>query len=187
MSESSSSSGTSSSSSSSSSSLASEMDLDQALDIDPALLKLIYTTTTLNEKINSTILDGGISWGYTPTILDLSESNAVKNCCLRKVDLQTLMEKLWSLMSAHLSGDRNKITCVNQYTIKYECGIVILLYRLSRPRRLQHDMEKIFGIWRSCLLAIIQMFPESLYKVATPYLNNPSIWHSHMPYFAELI
>ena len=133
MSESSSSSGTSSSSSSSSASSASEMDLDQALDIDPILLKLIYTTTTLNEKINSTILDGGISWGCTPTILDLSESDAVKNCHLRKVDLQTLTEKLWPLMSAHLSGDRNKITCVNRYTIKYECRIVILLYRLSRP------------------------------------------------------
>ena len=48
------------------------MDLDQALDIDPILLKLIYMTTTLNEKINSSILDGGISWGCTPTILDLS-------------------------------------------------------------------------------------------------------------------
>ena len=65
--ESSSSSGTSSSLSS----LASEMDLDQALDIDPVLLKLIYMTTTLNKKINSTILDGGISWGCTLTILDL--------------------------------------------------------------------------------------------------------------------
>ena len=136
MSESLSSSGASSSSSSSSSSSASGMDLDQTLDIDPILLKLIFTTTTLNEKINSTILDGGISWGCTPTILDLSESDAVENCHLHKVDLQTLMEKLWPLMSVHLSGDRNKITCVNRYTIKYECGILILLYHLSCPRRL---------------------------------------------------
>ena len=88
--ESSSSSGASSSSSSSLSSLSSDMDLDQALDIDPVLLKLIFMTTTLNEKINSKILDGGISWGCTPTILDLSESDAVENCCLHKVDLQTL-------------------------------------------------------------------------------------------------
>ena len=80
--ESSSSSGASSSSSLSSSSLVSGMDLDQTLDIDPVLLKLILRTTTLNKKINSTILDGGISWGCTPTILDLSESDAVKNCHL---------------------------------------------------------------------------------------------------------
>ena len=173
-----------SSSGASSSSSASDMDLDQALDIDPVLLKLMFTTTTLNEKSNSTILDGGISWGCTLTILDLSESDAVENCHLRKVDLQTLTEKLWPLMSVHLSGDRNKITCVNQYTIKYER---ILFYHLSCPRRLRHDMKKIFGIWRSRLSAIIQMFLEALYKVATPYLNNPSIWHSCMAYFAELV
>ena len=183
----SSSSAASSSSSLSSSSLASGMDLDNALDVDPVLLKLIVTTTTLNDKINSTILDGGISWGCTPTIINLSESNAVKNCHLCKVDLQTLTDKLWPLMSVHLCGDRSRITCVVRYTIKYESGILILLYHLSCPQRLRHDMEKIFGIQRSCLSAIIQMFSEALYKVAMPYLNNPSIWHNRMPYFAELI
>ena len=55
--------------------------------------------------MNSTILDGGISWGCTLTILDLSESDVVKNCHQRKVDLQTLMERLWPLMSVYLSGD----------------------------------------------------------------------------------
>ena len=48
-------------------------------------------------------------------------------------------------------------------------------------------MGKIFGIQRSCLSAIIQMFSEALYKVAMPYLNNPSIWHNCMPYLVELI
>ena len=182
-----SSSGTSSSSSSSSSSSASDMDLDQTTQIDPVLLKLIVTTTTLNEKINGTVSDSGISWGCTPTITDLSESDAVENCHLCKVDLHTLTEKLWPLMLVHLTGDRDKITCVNQYTINYECLLLILLYHLSQPRRLQHDMEKIFGIRRSWLSAIIQMFSEALYQVAFPYLNNPGIWHSHMPCFAELI
>ena len=132
----SSSSAASSSSSSSSSSSASGMDLDNTMDVDPVLMKLIVTTTSLNDKINSTILDDGISWGCTPTILDLSESNAVKNCCLCKVDLQTLTNKLWPLLLVHLCGDQNRIMCVNQYTIKYESGIVMLLYHLSRPQRL---------------------------------------------------
>ena len=48
------------------------------MDVDPVLLKLIVTTTTLNDKINSTILDDGISWGHTPTIINLSESDALK-------------------------------------------------------------------------------------------------------------
>ena len=133
MSGSSSSSATSSSVSSSSSSLASDMDLDQTTLIDPVLLKLIVTTTNLNEKINGIVADDGIVWGCTPTIMDLSESDAIANCRLRKVDLRTLTEKLWPLMSVHLTGDRDKIKCVHCYTIDYECGFIILLYCLSRP------------------------------------------------------
>ena len=76
----------SSSSSSSSSLSASGMDLDNTMDVDPVLLKLIVTTTTLNDKIKSTILDDGISWGHTLTIIDLSESNALENCHLHRVD-----------------------------------------------------------------------------------------------------
>ena len=90
-------------------------------------------------------------------------------------------------MLVHLTGDRGKITCVNWYTIDYECGFLILFYRLSRPRRLRHDMEKTFGIRRSQSSVIIQTFSEALYQVAFPYLNNPGIWHSRMPYFADLI
>ena len=85
------------------------MDLDQTALIDPVLLKLIVTTTTLNEKINGIVSDGGISWECTPTIMDLSESDAIANCRLRKIDLCTLTEKLWPLMSVHLTGDRDKI------------------------------------------------------------------------------
>ena len=79
MSDSLSSSGTSSSSSLSSSSLASDMDLDQTTQIDPVLLKLSVMMTTLNEKINGTVSDGGISWGCTPTIMD---QIVVLGCCV---------------------------------------------------------------------------------------------------------
>ena len=89
------------------------MDLDNTMDVDPVLLKLIVTTTTLNDKINSTILDDSISWGCTLTIINLSESDALKNCHLCKVDLLTLTDKLWPLMSVHLCVDQSRIMCVN--------------------------------------------------------------------------
>ena len=151
------------------------------------LFKLIVTTTTLNENINGIVCDDGIAWGCSPTIMDLSESDAIANCRLRKVDLRTLTEKLWPLMSVHLTGDRDKIKCAHRYTIDSECGFLILLYRLSRPRRVRYDMEKTFGVRKSQLSVIIKTFSEALYKVAFPYFNNPGIWHSRMPYFAELI
>ena len=105
MSGSSSSSASSSSALASSSSSASDMDMDQTTPIDPVLLKLIVTMTNLNEKINGIVADDGIVWGATPTITDLSELDAIANCRLRKVDLRTLTEKLWPLMSVHLTGD----------------------------------------------------------------------------------
>ena len=61
------------------------MDLDQTTLIDPVLLKLIVTTTNLNEKINGIVADDGIVWGCTPTIMDLPESDAIANCHLRKI------------------------------------------------------------------------------------------------------
>ena len=75
-----SSSSSSSSSSLSSSASASDMDLDQTTQIDPVLLQLIVMTTALNQKINGTFSDDGISWGCTPTITDISESDAIENC-----------------------------------------------------------------------------------------------------------
>ena len=128
------------------------------MDVDPVLLKLIVTTTTRNNKITLQFWIMAFSWGCTPTIIDLSESNVLENCCFCKVDLQTLTDNMWPLMLVHLCGDRSRITCVNQYTLKYESGILILLYHLSHPRRLQHGMEKIFGIQRSHLSAIMQTF-----------------------------
>ena len=90
-------------------------------------------------------------------------------------------------MHHQLVGTRERITCVNHYTIPYETGMIILPYHYSRPRRLRPEMEMIFGIPKSLISAIIQTFSEVLYNVAINYMVNPEIWHPRMPYYAELI
>ena len=62
-----------------------------------------------------------------------------------------------------------------------------MLYRYSLPCRLRPDMEKIFGIQKSRLSAIIQSFSEALYQISIPYLTDPTIWHHRMPYYSQLI
>ena len=42
-----------------------------------------------------------------------------------------LLEKLWPKMHHQLVGTQERITCVNHYTIAYETGMIILLYRYS--------------------------------------------------------
>ena len=48
-------------------------------------------------------------------------------------------------------------------------------------------MEHIFGMRRSKLSAIIQIFSSALYHVSLPYLSDQSIRHQRMLYYAQLI
>ena len=185
-SSSSSSTSSSSSSSSSTSSLSSVGNMD-AMEEEDDLLNLVISTQQLNRKINSPFTDPNVQWGKSIQVDDLSESECIENCRMRKDCLIILLEKLWPSMNHHLDGIREQITCVNRYTIPYETGMIILLYRYSRPRRLRPDMELIFGIRKSRISAIIQTFSEALYNVAINYMVNPQIWHQTMPYYSQLI
>ena len=150
----------------------------QDADDDPMLEQLIQATQQVNRQINDAIQDDAINWGNVPTIRDLSDSDCVSNCCMRKSSLQILADKMWQKFSAILGDDKYRIKCKNQYTIHYESGLIILLYRYSLPRCLHPDMEKIFGIQKSRLSAIIQSFSEALYQISIPYITNPTIWHN---------
>ena len=176
-----------SSSSSSSSSLSTFSFPDDMLDDladmhdandDPMLEQLIQATQQLNRQINDAIQDDAINWGNVPTIEDLSDSDCVSNYRMRKSSLQILADKMWPKFSAIFGNDKNRIKCKNRYTIHYESGLIILLYRYSLPHRLCPDMEKIFGIRKSHLSAIIQSFSEALYQISIPYMTDPTIWHN---------
>ena len=182
-----SSSGSSSSFSSSSlSSLSSLCNMNRIEEGDE-LLDLVITTQQLNRKIHSNFADHHVQWGKCVHIEDLSESECIENCRMRKDYLVILLEKLWPKMHHHLVGARERITCENRYTVPYDTGMITLLYRYSRPRRLHPEMEMIFGIRKSRLSAIIKTFSEALYNVAIKYMVNPNIWHHRMPYYAKLI
>ena len=118
----------------------------QDADDDPMLEQLVQATQQLNRQINDCIQDDAINWGNVPTIQDLSDSDCVSNCRMRKSSLQIFADKMWPKFSAILGNDKYRIKCKNRYTIHYESGLIILLYRYSLPHRLRPDMEKIFGI-----------------------------------------
>ena len=159
----------------------------QDADDDPMLEQLIQATQQLNKQINDAIEDDAINWGSVTTIQDLSDSDFVSNCHMRKLSLLILADKMWLKFSAILVNDKYRIKCKNQYTIHYESSLIILLYRYSLPHRLHPDMEKIFGIQKSHLSAIIQSFSEAPYQISIPYMTDPSIWHHRMPYYSQLI
>ena len=103
-SSSSSSSASSSSSSSSSSSLLSSLHNMSRIKEDNELLNLAITTQQLNRKINSLFTDHHVQWGKFIHVDDLSESECIKNCRMRKDCLMILLEKLWPKMHYQLVG-----------------------------------------------------------------------------------
>ena len=105
----------------------------QDADNDPMLEQLIQATQQLNRQINDAIQDDAMNWGNVPTIEDLSDSDCVSNCCMRKSSLQILADKMWPKFSVILGYDKYRIKCKNRYTIHYESGLMILLYRYSLP------------------------------------------------------
>ena len=155
----------SSSSSSSSFSFPNDMldDLSSMQDAndDPMLEQLVQAAQQLNRQINDCIQDDAINWGNVPTIQELSESDCVSNCRMRKISLHIFADKMWPKFSAILGNDKYRIQCKNRYTIHYESGLIILLYRYSLPRCLHPDMEKIFGIRNHFL------------KPSTKFLSHP--------------
>jgi hypothetical protein len=153
-------------------------------------LDLAHATMMVASSLLAPIEDFTIQWGKSMLISDINESDAINEFRMRKADLQEVADKLWPKFSALLPGEnltKDEVRVSHGYTVPYETGFLILLYHLSRPRRLRPDMEKYFGIRRSRLSAIIQTFAEVFYNVALPYLSNPAIFHGRMAYYAELI
>ena len=98
-----SSSSSSSSSSSLSSSLSSLCNMSR-IEEDDELLNLAIMTQQLNRKINSPFTDHHVLWGKFIHVDDLSESECIKNCRMRKDCLMILLEKVWPKMHHQLVG-----------------------------------------------------------------------------------
>ena len=100
---------------------------------DPMLEHLLQATQQLNRQINDAIQDDAINWGNVPTIHNLSESDCVSNCRMRKTLLQVLADKMWPKFSVILGDDKYRIICKNRYTIHYESGLIIYIACLYGP------------------------------------------------------
>ena len=84
-------------------------------------------------------------------------------------------------------GNENSIQCENRYNTHFKTGMIVLLYRMSRPRHLCPEMEQSLKMRKSKLSSIIHTFSAALYTFATPFLNGAILWQHQMPYYAQLI
>jgi hypothetical protein len=138
---------TSSSSSMSPSGSSSSLDGMSSIDSTFIIEEVIQLTVQMYECMETGIEDNTIQWGKKILIEDLSEDDAVTHFCFRKIHLQEVANQLWPRLQHYLSDHKGAVKVENgKYTLPYETLLLLVLYRFSRPRCVQKDMELFFGI-----------------------------------------
>ena len=91
-----------------------------------------------------------IQWGKRLLIFDLSKDETLMHFCFCKACLQEVADKLWPRLQVFLSGNRGSIKVNNDtYLLPYETLLLLVIYRLSRPRHVRKELEGFFGLHKS--------------------------------------
>lgn len=175
--------GSDSSVSSSTSSSSSSSDSYYAiLDVLPLLARV----AGIQREVYAHLQDENIQFGQRLLIQDFNDSQCVDLFRFRKPHLYDLSHQLWPRMEPYLDGNQAGILCKG-YRVPFETCLLIYLARMSYPRRLVGDLERLFGMRKSSISASIGTFSRALYFVSRQYFEEPSIWLSRMPLYAERI
>jgi len=117
---------------------------------------LMVHAFSLMSKITTPIVDESIPFGDDPPLLeDFNESQCILDFRFRKEELREIMDGLYPRMILFFNENSTyeSIKCENRYVCPFETGFLIMLARLSRPRRLRPDLERMFHIRKSKLSA----------------------------------
>ena len=127
-------------------------------------------------------------WRKRLHIQDLSEDDAFTHSQFHKVHLQEVVDKLWPRLQCFLICHRSSIKVNNgTNSLPYETLLLLVLYRLSRPRHIRNEMEGFFGIHKSKISTGILCMFHAMHALGVQYLDNPVIFHNRMPYYAERV
>ena len=104
-----------------------------------------------------------------------------------KNDLQEVMRVLWPLARIHLTGVYERVELPNRNYVHFECGMLMLLYRLAYPQRIYPEMVRRFNASPTRISYVINHFAKVIYTVAIPYLNNIAIFQHRIPGYAAAV
>ena len=154
-----------------------------------ALSEEAYMVSAFYHKaIFTPIVDNTIDWGkQLRRINDFSESECLLEFRFRRADLKKLATLIWVRFELIIEGTYDAVRVINKYVAPFETGLMIVLARLSRPRRLRGDLERLFGMRKSHLSAVLSTFSKKIYNIAYPYLSNPNIYLNRIALYASII
>jgi hypothetical protein len=88
----------------------------------------------------------------------LSEFKCVEDFRFRKEELSALFKLLWKALGTVLefvARQANHVQVKYQYTVPYETGILMIIYRLLRPHRVRSNIEVKFGRHQAFISAVV--------------------------------
>lgn len=161
---------------------------DVSEESDDLVDMIVEGTIEYAKFVYQPIIDEDIDFEAPPLrIADLDESKCISDFRFRKQELQEIADRLWPKLGMLLDGDKESIKCSYKYQCPYETGLLLTLFRLSRPRRIRPEIEKYFGMRKSKVSAVVATFINAIYELAIPYFSNPSIFQHRFPFYAQLI
>jgi hypothetical protein len=164
-----------------------EQEEGEAMDID-VINSAVTATIEYANFICRPLSDPTIDYEAAPLIIsDLDDSKCILDFRFRMTDIQDFADLLWPKMELILEGERDLIKVNNRYTCPYETGLLLVIFRLARPRRIRPEMETYFRMRKSKISAILSTFIDALYEVALPYLSDPSIFQPRFELYSKLI
>lgn len=149
---------------------------------------VVCHTLQYAEFIMQPIVDSTIDFNAPPLrIDDINDAESLNEFRFRKHHLVEVADRLWPKLGLLLQGTRDRIMVQNRYVVPYETGLLLVLYRFARPRRIRPDMEKFFKMRRSKISAVIDTFTDALLELALPYFSDPSIYRHRFRLYSNLI
>ena len=151
---------------------------DTEVDEEVSNLPLLLTIGTIckHADVYQRIEDTTIVFGRRMKIDDYNESQCLLHFSFRKDHLKDICVLLWSRID--LVGTYDNVVCRHRYKCPFETGILILLYRLSRPRRIRPEMEEFFGMRLTHLSCVLHTIVNAMYDLSRNYFENPNIFCS---------
>ena len=152
-----------------------------SVDSTSKIVNLLGIVAQVHNQKETCMEDNTIQWGKSLLIQVLSDDDALTHFCFCKAHLQEVADKLWLRLKCFLRGHRGSIKVNNgTYSLPYETLLLLVLYRLSRPRLIRKEMEVSFGMHRSKISTGITCMILDMHDLGVQYLDNPVIFHNRV-------
>ena len=155
--------------------------------LDANIQATVYRWVEARNKIHQPFETAGVEWGKSRMCADIPESEGVLHFRFRKEHLTELVDKLWVRMEPFLIGTREKVICTRRYTIPYETGMLLLIFRLAHMTRVHPEMEVYFGLRRCHIGAVLDTFSDAFCSLSMTYLSNPLLLSARFPLYAASV